>query len=170
MPIVFRYFWFIGAAFMLVNIMIWRRRLDVLVVKGLATVDETNTIVRGLLVWLVGAPLLLGTIALGAGWSSPFCAGFLAFGSAAQSLVSVITVTGYVTLLWWVWRGSGAELLARIAPAMGNKPDYDRRYSPAMVRLVVTAGILFSTIGTAINMRVLGAAPDMGCRVVTVAR
>ena len=165
MPVVFRYFWFIAAGFMLVNIAIWRRRLAVLVANGTATSEEIGRFVRGLAVWLVGMPILLGTIALGAGWDSPICAGFLSFGNAAQSLVTVIMMTPGVFLMWWIWLGNGAEFLARIGPALGKRPAYDRRYSPRVVRLVITAMMLFSTVGAVVNYRILSNAPDMGCRV-----
>jgi hypothetical protein len=108
-------------------------------------------------------PLLFGMIAIGAGWDSPFCAGILSFGNAAQSLVSVIGLTAGLVLMWWIWRGDGAELLGRIAPALGNRPTYDRPFSPRTVRLAVTALFLFSNVGAAVNFRILGGAPGMEC-------
>jgi hypothetical protein len=159
-PLLFRYFWFIAAGFMLVNIVVWRRRLAVVVTNGAATTDEVNRFVRGLVLWLVGMPVLIGTIAVGAGWDSPFCAGMFSFGNAAQSLISVIGLTGGLVLMWWIWRGNGADVLARIGPALGNRPVYDRPYSPRTVRLVVTALLLISNVGAAVNYRIIGSIDD----------
>jgi hypothetical protein len=163
MPFVFRYFWFISAAFMLVNIVLLRRRLAVVVANGAATADEVSLLVRGIAVWLVGMPLLCGTIAMAQGWDSPFCAGTLSFGSAAQSMISIIGLSGGVVLLWWIWRGNGAELLARVGPALGQRPVYDRPFSPQLVRLAVTALVLFSIVGSAMNSRMLDSMPEMAC-------
>ncbi|MFL5617988.1 MAG: hypothetical protein ACJ79A_06270 [Gemmatimonadaceae bacterium] len=46
MLLVFRYFWFIAAAFMLINIAIWRRRLAVLVATSTATSEEMSRFAR----------------------------------------------------------------------------------------------------------------------------
>ena len=49
MPFVFKYFWFIDAAFMFANIVMWRRRMLVAVERGRATRAEVDRFV----VWLM---------------------------------------------------------------------------------------------------------------------
>lgn len=52
MPLIFKYFWFIGAAFMFANIVMWRRRMLVAVERGRATRAEVDRFV----VWLMIEP------------------------------------------------------------------------------------------------------------------
>lgn len=163
MPWLFQYFWFVGAAFMLVNIAIWRRRLAVVVERGAATKAEVDRFVSWLAVYLVGAPIVMGVIGLVAGWSSPFCAGVLLFADVPRSIVSLVTVAGWFALLWWVWRGAGADFLSRVGPALAQRPSYDTVYSPRVVRLVVTAIVVLSSIGSVVTSRTMPLTPDMGC-------
>jgi uncharacterized membrane protein len=50
MPIIFRYFWFIGAAVMLANVLIWRRRLMAVVDRGVVTRTEVDRFIT----WILG--------------------------------------------------------------------------------------------------------------------
>ena len=54
MPEIFKYFWFICAAVMTINLVIWRRRLATVVARGIATQAEVDTFLRGVTAWLVG--------------------------------------------------------------------------------------------------------------------
>lgn len=89
MPWIFRYFWFIAAAFMLANVLLVRRRLDPLVERG--------------------------------------------------------------------------DFLARVGPALGRQPSYERRYSPKLVRGAATALILVSALGAMISWRIMPPSPDLTC-------
>jgi hypothetical protein len=42
MPVIFRFFWFFCAAFMAINVVIWRRRLATLVSRGAAAQAEST--------------------------------------------------------------------------------------------------------------------------------
>jgi hypothetical protein len=164
MLLILKYFWFICAAFMLVNVAIWRQRLTTIVSHGLATKTETDRFIRLVTVWLIGGSLALGIIGLVAGWSSPFCAGMFTFDSVATCLASLIALAGWVSLLWWIWRGGGASFLARVAPALGQRPSFDRRYSEGLVRVVVTALVLIGGVGGAIMWRAMPQSGTLRCQ------
>jgi hypothetical protein len=165
MPWIFEYFWFVCAAFMLINVLVLRRRLATTVARGNATAAETERFVRWAGACLIGGPLTLGVIGLAAGWPSPFCAGVLSFGDVPRSLVSLVTLAGWVLLLWWVWRGDGAAFLSRVGPALSQRPDYDKSYPPHLVRLAVTAMVLVSGVGAIVVSRRMPLPPELGCRV-----
>ena len=150
MPEIFKYFWFICAAVMTINLVAWRRRLATVVERGIATQAEVDTFLRGAAAWVIGSALALGVISLVAGWTSPFCAGILAFDTVPRTLTSAVIVGAWCALLWWVWRGRGADFLARVGPAMGNRPSYDRTYSPTTVRAFVTLLIVANAVGASI--------------------
>ena len=163
MPWIFRYFWFVAAAFMAVNLVFVRRRLAPLVDRGAVTRGEVDRFVYWLGAWFVIGPLVFGAIGLAAGWPSPFCGGVMEFGSRDKMLLSIANLAIWVSVLWWIWRGGGAEFLSRAGPALGRQPSYDKRYSPRMVRVVGTAIILFSSIGAAVSWRTMPPSPEMSC-------
>src|SRR5258705_9013686 len=165
MPWILQYFWFVCAAFMLLNVFIWKRRLAVVVERGNATKAEMDQFIRWASLGLVGGPVLLGVIGLVAGWSSPFCAGIMQFTDVSRTLVSLLTLGSWIALLWWVWRGNGADFLARVAPALGQRPAYDTSYSPRTVRLIVTAIVLIGGAGSVLSWRTMPMPPEMGFRV-----
>lgn len=165
MPLIFRYFWFIGAAVMLANVMTWRRRLAPAIERGRATRAEVDRFVAWLMVWLVGAPLVLAIIGLAAGWPSPFCAGALRFDTIPRTLVAVVNLGMWGSLLWWVWRGTGAEFLSRILPALARQPSYEKTYSPRLVRGVATGLVLLASFGAIAAMNVVSTPSDPTCPV-----
>lgn len=169
MPWIFKYFWFVCALFMLANVLHARARLAPLVGRGVATQREVNQFLLWIAAWLVIGPLILGAIGLAAGWSSPFCAGVMQFGSGFQILASVATLVIWASVLWWVWRGAGANFLSRVGPALARQPSYERRYSPQSVRIVVTAFILLSSIGAIISWRMMPSSPELTCPTTTIA-
>lgn len=166
---IFKYFWFLCAAFMAINLVIWRRRLATVVARGIATQAEVDTFFRGVAAWVVGSALALGVISLVAGWTSPFCAGVLAFDTVPRCLTSVVIVAAWCALLWWVWRGSGADFLARVGPALGNRPSYDRTYSPTIVRAFVTLLVVVSAVGSSIAAQNVPMSATPGCTLPTTA-
>jgi hypothetical protein len=163
MPWIFRYFWFIAAAFMLANVVIVRRRLEPLVARGLADRREVGRFVLWLTAWFVIGPLIFGTIGFLAGWSSPFCGGIMQFGTGPQLFLSVANLVIWASVLWWIWRGGGDDFLSRVGPALGNRPSSDRRYSPQLVRVAGTALILVSALGGIISWRVMPPSPELTC-------
>ena len=146
MPVILRYFWFIGAAFMAINIVIWRRRLLAVVDRGVASRVEVDHFTKWAAVWFVGGPLVAGLIALAAGWSTPLCAGMLSFDDVPRSLMSILSIASWVGLLWWVWR---------VGPALARRQSATRQFSPALIRVGLTAIVLLSGVGSAVMWRVM---------------
>jgi hypothetical protein len=154
----FRYFWFIAAVFMLINVAIWRRRLAPLIQRGTLTQQEADGFLRGATIWLVGGSLIAGFITVWAGWPTPFCAGIFTFGDLPSTLMAV----SWLASLWWVWRGNGANLIARLYGAL-SQPRPRVSPSPAQVRLFVTAFVVFSGIVTPIIWRQMPPDPTLAC-------
>lgn len=149
---------------MAVNVVTWRQRLATIVSQGAATQAEVDRFLRWVAVAFVGVPILLGIIGLAAGWSSPFCAGFLAFDSIPRLLASIVTLTTWLALLFWIWRGGGADFLARVGPALGKQPMITRTYSRRMIRAYVTMMLVISALGGSIARRTMPTLPDTGCQ------
>ena len=155
MPFPFRYFWFICAAIMLVNVVMMRGRMRPLVERGTVTEQEVAGFLKGAAIFLVLPCIVLGIIGVAAGWTDPFCAGMLSFDGTARTAVSLVLLLMWGAALWWVWLGNGAELLGRVAPALSNHPRYDRRYPPRLVQAFVTGIVLVSAIGSAVMWRTM---------------
>ncbi len=130
MPAIFRYFWFIVAGLMAINVLVTRRRLLVAVDRGRATRAEVKAFVSWLGIWFVGGGVAAGIAGLAAGWTSPFCFAVAPAGSVPHLLISLGEIAAWVMLLLWVWRGNGADVLARAAPALERRADYEQTYRP----------------------------------------
>ena len=163
MPLIFKYFWFLAALALLVNVTIWRVRIGAVVSSGGVTKAEADRFILWIAVWLVGVPLFMGIVAIAAGWPSPFCAGILLFDSVPRILSSGLTLAAYAAVLWWVWLGRGAVFLSHVGPALGRRPGENKQYSPAVVRAVVTALAVISGFGGAIMWRTMPAPPGVVC-------
>lgn len=163
MPALLRYFWFIAAGFMLVNVLIWRRRLMGAVDRGIATRAEVDRFATWAGVWFVGGPIVAGIVAIGAGWSTPFCAGMLSFRDVPRSIIALLSIASWIALLWWVWRGNGADFLSRVGPMLARPPRWPGPFSPAIVRLAITAIVLFAAVVAPIAWRAMPRSPEMEC-------
>ena len=163
MPWIFRYFWFIAAAFMLANVLTVRRRLEPLVERGIADRGEVDRFGLWLTAWFVIGPLIFGMIGLLAGWSSPFCGGVMQFDTGPRLFLSIANLVIWASVLWWIWRGGGDDFISRAGPALGRVPSYDRRYSPKLVRVAGTALILVAALGGMISWRTMPQSPDLTC-------
>ena len=161
--IIFRYFWILVAGVMLLNITIWRKRLAPLIDRGTVTKAEVDRFVKWAGVWLVGGPIVVGLTALAAGWSTPFCAGILLFDDVPRATWEALASRNPCALLWWVWRANGADFLARVGPALTQRSTSARQFSPALVRLAVTAFVLISGFGGAIAWRTMPRSPELEC-------
>jgi hypothetical protein len=158
---VFRYFWFLMLAVILVNLAIIRPRMARLVERGRVTQDESDEFMREV-AFAFGIPCVaLGLIALWARWPSPMCAGALSFRDTPTTAASLVILGVWAMLLRWVWTGSGAEFLGRVAPVIMNPPNWERIYSPTLVRWAITIIVLVAAIGGAVTYRTMP--QDMSC-------
>jgi len=157
-----RYFWFIALGVMLVNVALMRPRMKRLVELGRVTQDEADEFMRGAALAFGTPCLALGVIGLWARWHSPMCAGVLSFRDPPSTATALVISAIWALLLWWVWIGSGAELLGRVGPALMN-PNWERTYSPTLVRWAVTIVVLVAAVGGAVTYRTMP--PDLGCAV-----
>jgi hypothetical protein len=158
----FRYFWFLAAAFMLVNILVWRRRLTRLVGRGVITKHEVDGFIRGALVLVVGGPLVAGTIGVLANWSSPLCGGFLSFADLPNTLMAVLFIVSWAALLWWLWRANGAVFLARISQALPPRPPVVAP-SASMIRWGATLIVIINLVAMPFFGRVMPPDARAGC-------
>ena len=158
-----RYFWFIALGVMLVNVALMRPRMKRLVEFGRVTQDEADEFMRGAALAFGTPCMALGVIGLWARWPSPMCAGVLSFRDPPSTATALVILAIWALLLWWVWIGSGAELLGRVGPALMNPPNWERTYSPTLVRWAVTIIVLVAAVGGAVSYRTMP--PDVGCAV-----
>ena len=164
---IFRYFWFIGAAVMLINVALMRPRVTRLVELGRLTQDEADEFMRGAAL-AFGVPCVaFGLIGLWARWPSPLCAGILSFRDPPSTATAVVVLAIWALLLRWIWIGSGAVLLSRVGPALMNPPNWERTYSPTLVRWFITVVVLVAAIGGTIAYR--ATPPDLRCAVPSAA-
>ena len=133
MPLIFRYFWFVCAVFMAVNLVSWRSRFTTIVSRGSVTKAEADRFLRWAAVYLIAGPLVLGVIGLAAGWPSRFCASVLTFDTVPRALhLSPLMLASWVSLLWWIWRGAGADFCAsRTGAGKGRRMTSLTRREPS---------------------------------------
>jgi len=90
------------------------------------------------------------------------CAVFM----SVNIVTSLVFVASWVSLLFWIWRGRGAEFLARVGPALTSHPSSDRTYSPGLVRAFITMLVVISAVGAGVAWRSMPVSPDMACATV----
>lgn len=149
-----RHFWLLVLVVMFVNVAIWRRRLEEFVAAGRASRDEAARFLRGVVIAAVVITLVGEAVSLAAGWPNVLCVYGEPWTAPAALVMWGITAATWVLALWWVWRGRGAEMLARLAPALGGRAVRERTYTPRQVRLVVTGVVALSAVGTIVNRAV----------------
>lgn len=150
MTVVLRLFWFLCAAVWMALIATTiRPKVAEAVRRDHITAEEGRRFVRGLAASIGLSCVILGIIALVAHQPAPFCIEPFSFHDWPSAASNGVTLAAWGALLGWVWFGSGADLLGRIAPAFTNAPRWRRRYSRWSVRLVVTL-LLAGTAGGAL--------------------
>lgn len=143
---VFRYFWIVSASVVLLSLLLGRHRAGKLVAAGRITPKELSGFVRGALLLVGGSFALLGLLQRTSREPSPLC--LLMFPTrtlpglafwVAQLLLSIGIVV-------WIWRGGGASLLSRIAPAF-LPGSLDRQVPARTVGRVLTVLLLAGPAG-----------------------
>lgn len=156
---ILRHFWLVVLGVMLVNLVIWRQRLNAVVSAGQATREDARGFLRGVAIAIVVFTLAGEGIVLAAGWPNPLCVYSEPWSSPGALATWALTALAWGGLLGWVWLGSGAERLARLGPVLVAKPVPGRTYSARQVRLYVTGLIAIIAIGLGINLSVMPRLP-----------
>ena len=112
------YFWLIAAGLMLLTAALFHARGGGLVRAGRVTNDERRRFAFGLAGWTAGFCLLVQAVVWLTGENRPECLAALPPTTPASLATTVLTLLGWAALLLWVWRGGGADTLARFAPAV----------------------------------------------------
>ena len=146
---------------MLLNVAILRPRLLSLVATGRVTRAEVDQFIRGAVISLVVFALLAEAIVLAAGWPNPLCVYTEPRTSPGVVASWGLTVIAWALLFWWVWRGRGADLLARLGPALMRGQVRATAYTPRQVRLATAALIAIMAVSLAMNL--LMQRPDLSC-------
>ena len=161
---VFRYFWLVFIAVMLVNASIWRHRLRRLEALGGVSRVEADQFLRGAVIAIVAFALALQLIIILSGLSDPLCLLSEPMTAPAVLANTAIVAVAWALLLWWVWMGHGAQTLARLGPALFTRgPVTKREYSAPIVRAVVTGVVTLSLVGSLIARLGVFAQPPNGC-------
>ena len=164
MTVVFGFFWFLCAAVWMVLIATTiRPKVAEAARRDLITPDEGRRFVRGLAISIGLVCGILGIIALVADQPAPFCIELFSFHDWPSAASNGFTLLAWSALLGWVWLGSGADLLGRIAPAFTNAPRWRRRYSPWSVRVVVTLLLAGAAVGALAGGRTVAEDRPMVC-------
>lgn len=138
--------WLFVALIMLVNVVLWRRRIAALVRDGRLTAAEASRLVRALATGFLVPIGLLAVLEQVSGWPSPFCA-YAEWRSPVGLAYGAITAAAWTVALWWTWRAGGAELMAKASPALTRGGGMRGEYSAAQVRWGVTLLILAAAVG-----------------------
>ena len=165
MDLALRHFWLIILVFVVGgNLLLSRPRLAKLVAMGRITAAECATVQRAYAL-VIGVPILAwGVYTEVIGAPSPFCAMPFVVRSPVSAATFAVYAATMIALLLWIWRGSGAELLAKVAPALSRWPKYDRTYEPRTVRLGATALVAFSVVGFIAASQSVLKTPPPECR------
>ena len=134
---------------MLVNAAIWRHRLRQLEALGGVSRTEADRFLRGAVIAFVAFALASELILALSGWPEPQCLLSGPLTAPATLAMTAITLVAWALLLWWVWVGQGAQMLARIGPALFTRGQVTKReFSASVVRVAVTGIVAVSLIGS----------------------
>lgn len=156
-------FWFLGAALWIgVIATTIRPKVAEAVRRDHVTADEGRRFLWGLSIAIGFVCSAQGVIALIA--DQPiFCIEPFSFRTWPTAASTGLTLITWSVLLGWVWFGSGADLLGRIAPAFTNAPRWRRRYSPRAVRVIVSLLLAAAAVGGLVTGRTAPADRSIGC-------
>jgi hypothetical protein len=161
------WFWLFAAAIMAVNAALVYARSGSLVRAGLVDSSERRRFTLGLAAWTVGFCLAVQVVVWRTGEARPECLAAFPPDSAASVATNALTLVAWAALLGWLWRGRGADVLARFAPAFvpGRRAA---PASPAQVRRLVTALVAVSVLGSMVASRIAPAPTDCRGRIAAV--
>ena len=153
----FRWFWILVLAVIVINGVIYRKRLRRLEEEGGITPAESSRLLRILGIGLVGMCLGLWAIQLAAGWESPLCVHDRPLGDPFVLASLALTAVGWAALLAWIFSFGGAELVSRASPALGRHAPGSAwsiravRIGAVLIVVAGLAGFLMGRQGTAMG-------------------
>ena len=156
------YLWLLLAAGMLLNVALAHLRAGALVRAGQVSDAERWSFSRGAAAYLVGFCLILQLIVWVTGEARLECLAAFPPTTPASLAGSLLTVVTWGGLLWWVWRGNGADRLGRFGPMLMRLGRSTAPYSPAGVRRAVTILALVSVGGGVVGSFMVP--PPSDCR------
>jgi hypothetical protein len=159
---ILQYLWLLLAVGMLLNVALAHLRAGALVRAGQVSDAERWSFSRGAAAYLVGFCLILQLIVWVTGEARLECLAAFPPTTPASVSGSVLTVATWGGLLWWVWRGNGADRLGRFGPMLMRLGRSTEPYSPAGVRRAVTILALVSVGAGIVGSLVVPPPPD--CR------
>jgi len=143
-----RYAWLWVMLGVLINIGFSRVRLHAAARRGEVTRADADRFVRVALAGLGGPILAQAAIAAASGQPNAFCPLLLAPGASPFSAAAWgVQVLWPVILLGWLWRGDGAEMIARVWPILRSRSRPPLRVTARGVRLAVTAALVIGAAG-----------------------
>jgi hypothetical protein len=158
---VLEYFWLVAAALMLGTAALVYRRARAMVGAGVVTEEERRRFALGLTGWGAGFCLAVQAVVWLTGERRIECLAALPPNAPASIATTALTLASLAALLVWVWRGRGAETLARFAPALLGV-GASRDHAPGHVRRLVSGGVAIAIVGSVIASQLAPAPPD--CR------
>jgi hypothetical protein len=162
------WFWLFAAAIMAVNAALVYARSAPLVRAGLVSSNERRRFALGLAAWTVGFCLAVQVVVWLTGEGRPECLAAFPPDSAASVATTALTLVAWAALLGWIWRGRGADVLARFAPAFVPGRPAGRPANPAQVRRLVTVLVAVSVVGSMVASRIAPAPTDCRDRIAVV--
>jgi hypothetical protein len=156
------YLWLLLAVGMLLNVALAHLRAGALVRAGQMSDAERWSFSRGAAAYLVGFCLILQLIVWVTGEARLECLAAFPPTTPASAAGLVLSVATWSGLLWWVWRGNGADRLGRFGPMLMRLGRSTAPYSPAGVRRTVTILALISIGGAVVGSLIVPPPPD--CR------
>ena len=144
---VLTYPWVFIGAVLLLNVPLGYWRAGSLVAADRISEDERRRFAAGAGIAIAAYALAATAIQAASGVGNFFCLLALPPRTAWGALFWALQAAMTVALLWWVWRGRGAEVLARNGPAYTRGPVMRKEYTPEKVRLWVALLVAVSTVG-----------------------
>jgi len=149
---VLTYPWVFIGAVLLLNVPIGYWRAGSLVAADRISEDERRRFAAGVGLTIAGYALAATAIQAASGIENFFCLLALPPRTVWGTLFWALQAAVTVALLWWVWRGRGAEVLARNGPAYTRGSVTRTEYTPEKVRLWVALLVAVSTLGGAAQL------------------
>ncbi|SRR6266571_4335211 len=141
-----KFIWLFVLAILLLNLGVGYVRAGALITSGRLTEDERRDFMRGAILASSTYCLLLTAIQIASHMRDPFCLIQFPPKTGFAFATWAVIAGALMLLLRWLWQGSGAETLARMAPAL-TRGSTSRTFTPRQVKIFLTAILLIAFLG-----------------------